>query len=133
MGGQLSTQIILNFIAVYLLRFVETSQLPLLKNIQEDAMWVKRSIILLFSTLTAAGLVFHFEIQTGDFTMSGNIWSLLHAFRNVAQNYAGITGMYWGKCIFDYMKELRPILKQMAIQQQPTGTGSQGLSHQKPL
>ena len=120
--GQLSTQALLNFLAVFLLRFIETSQWGVLKTIKEDAVWVKRFIVLVFSTATAAGLVFHFEIQTGDFTLDGNVWSILHAFRQIGQNYVGITGMYWGKCIFDYMKEIRPILKQIAAQNSPPKT-----------
>jgi len=64
-----------------------------------------------FSTLTAAGLVFHFEVQTGNFVLSGNIWSILHAVKHIAQNYAGITGMYWVKFIYDTFSELKPVLE----------------------
>jgi hypothetical protein len=113
---QVGWQVLLNFIAVYVIRFSETSQWGFLKKICEDYVWFRRGVILVFSTITAAGLVFHYEIKTGDFVLSGNFWSMLHASKHIGQNYFGIQGMYWVKTVYDSMVELRPTMKALAKQ-----------------
>jgi len=106
-------QIVLNFLAVHLVVWMEhTKRLPgVFTWIQQEQIWIRRGVIAFVSALTAAGLVFHFEVQTGDFILQGNAWSLLHALQHVGTNYAGITGMYWVRNLYDFARLMNQQIK----------------------
>jgi hypothetical protein len=104
---EFSWQLVLNFIAVHLIAWMECSRWPMFSWIQRNKVWVRRAVVVGFSTVTASGMVYHFEIATGDFALRGNIWDMIHALKHIAQNYTGITGMYWVKSLHEFSMFLR--------------------------
>jgi hypothetical protein len=112
-----SWQVLLNFIAVYVVRFMETSTWAPLLKIRMEVDYVRRGVMFLFSVATAAGLVWHYEVPTGNFVLSGNLFTLAHGLEHVGTNYLGITAMYWIKVLYDTIPEVQKALSVPTITQ----------------
>jgi hypothetical protein len=87
--------IAINAIAVWLIQNVKTSKVPFFSWINENTPGISRFVSVLAAALTAVGVGWSFQSDSGVLTISGLSWTALATFVwHVTKNYAFQHVMY---------------------------------------
>jgi hypothetical protein len=110
---QLGWQAILNLLAVLLITWMKKTKISYFKWITtESPEYITHIVMLVVSSVTAAGLSFTYTSATGQFGLTGTIAGLEHGVAHILQNYVGVTGIYWIKNIRDSLQAVEKFIQE---------------------